>query len=261
VENLKLERPLVFFDLETTGIDPRSDKIVEISVLRVNPDGGRDSRTRRINPGRPIPPEATAIHGISDDDVRNEPSFRQIARGLLDFLADADLAGFNVSRFDLPLLEREFRSCGLDLVASKRRVIDAMTIFHRKERRDLTAAVSFYLGRSHDGAHAAEADVSATIEVLDAQLARYPDLPRSVEELESWTRGGRLPGVDSSGKFVWREGEAVFAFGKHQGKPLRAVAEEDSGYLEWIVKSDFPDDARELVAEALRGRYPREEGR
>jgi DNA polymerase-3 subunit epsilon len=261
VQNLKLERPLVVFDLETTGVDPNTDRIVEISVLRVAPDGTRESRTRRINPGRPIPAGATAVHGIRDQDVRDEPSFRQIARGLLDFMADADLAGFNISRFDLPLLDREFRNCGLDLQVSKRRVVDAMTIYHRKERRDLSAAVSFYLGRSHEGAHAAEADVIATIEVLDAQLAMYPDLPRTVDELDSWGRDGRPPAVDGAGKFVWRDGEAVFDFGKHQGRTLRAVAEEDAGYLAWILKSDFPDDARELVAEALRGIYPRADER
>lgn len=253
---LTLDRPLVFFDLETTGIDPATDRIVEISALRVDPDGSRESRTRRINPERPIPAGATAIHGIRDEDVRDEPTFRQIARGLLEFLGQADLAGFNVLRFDLPLLDREFRDCGLDLGLAGRRVIDAMTIFHRMERRDLSAAVIFYLGRSHEGAHAAEADVAATAEVLEAQLERYPDLPRAVDELDAWTRGGRASGVDRSGKFVWKDGEAVLAFGKHQGKMLRRVAREDPGYLEWVASSDFPDDAKLVAREALEGRFP-----
>ena len=253
---LSLDRPLIFFDLETTGIDPATDRIVEISALRVAPDGTRESRTRRINPERPIPPGATAIHGIRDEDVRDEPTFRQIARGLLEFLADADLAGFNVLRFDLPLLDREFRDCGLDLGVARRRVVDAMTIFHRMERRDLGAAVSFYLGRSHEGAHAAEADVAATAEVLEAQLERYPDLPRAVEELDAWMRGGRTDGVDRSGKFVWKSGEVVLAFGKHQGKKLHRVAREDPGYLEWVSRSDFPEDAKRVASEALAGRFP-----
>ena len=253
---LKLDRPLIIFDLETTGTDPATDRIVEISALRVSPDGGRESRTRRINPERPIPAGATAVHGIRDEDVRDEPTFRQIARGLLEFLGDADLAGFNVLRFDLPLLDREFRDCGLDLGVAARRVVDAMTIYHRMERRDLSAAVSFYLGRSHDGAHTAEADVTATAEVLEAQLERYPDLPHGVEELDAWMRGGRADGVDRSGKFVWKDGEAVLAFGKHQGKTLRQVAQENPGYLEWVAKSDFPPDAKQVAVEALAGRFP-----
>jgi DNA polymerase-3 subunit epsilon len=260
VNVLKLDRPLVFFDLETTGTDPGSDRIVEISVLRLAPDGGREGRTRRINPERPIPPEATAIHGIGDEDVRDEPTFRQIARGLLDFLAGADLAGFNVLRFDLPLLDREFRECGLELDLAARRIVDALAIFHRKERRDLEAAVSFYLGRSHDGAHSAEADVQATAEVLEAQLERYPDLPRDVEALDGWIRGGAAAGPDRSGKFVWKEDEAVLAFGKHRGKTLRHVAEEDPGYLEWVSRSDFPPDSRQVAAEALAGRFPKRGG-
>ena len=175
---------------------------------------------------------------------------------MLDFLRDADLAGFNVTRFDVPLLDREFRDCGLDLELAGRRVIDALTIFHRMERRDLGAAVKLYLGREHEGAHAAEADVTATAEVLDAQLARYADLPRDVVALDRWMRPGGEDAVDRSGKFQWKEGEVVFAFGKHQGRSLRQVAAENSGYLEWIVKSDFPDDAKRLVGEALQGRFP-----
>jgi DNA polymerase-3 subunit epsilon len=256
LKNLRLNRPLVFFDLETTGTDPSTDKIVELSALRIAPDGGREKRSRRVNPERPIPPGATEVHGIRDEDVKNEPAFRQIARSFLDWLEDADLAGFNVCRFDLILLDRELRECGLDLRAGERRVIDAMTIFHRKERRDLTAAVRFYLGRDHEDAHSADADVAATVEVLDEQLERYEDLPRSVEELAELTRS-RPGAVDQSGKFVWKAGEAVFSFGKHQGRTLREVAAEAPGYLQWILKSDFPPDAKILVKRALEGEVPR----
>jgi len=256
VSKLTLERPLVIFDLETTGTDPASDRIVEISALRLNPDGTRETRTRRLNPGRPIPPGATAVHGIRDEDVRDEPSFRQIARGLAEFLEEADLAGFNVARFDAPLLDREFRDCGLELGLAGRRMIDVMTIFHRKEPRDLSAAVRFYLGREHGGAHAAEDDVIATADVLEAQLERYEDLPAGVDELDAWCRSRRPGAVDDSGKFVWMNGEAAFGFGKHQGKTLRQVAAEDTGYLEWVARSDFPPDAKRLVADALKGRFP-----
>jgi DNA polymerase-3 subunit epsilon len=252
VEQLQLERPLILFDLETTGTDPSRDKVVEIAVLRLEPDGGRLVRTRRINPERPIPAEATAVHGIRDEDVRDEPPFRRIARGLLELLEGADLAGFNVRRFDVPLLDREFRECGLDLELAGRRIVDAMTIYHRKERRDLSAAVRFYLGREHEGAHGAEADLTATADVLDAQLERYPDLPRSVEELDAWTRPTR-DAVDGQGKFVRRHDEIVFAFGKHRGRSLQEVAREAPDYLEWVVGSDFPEDAKEIVRRVLKG--------
>lgn len=247
---LRLERSLVLLDLETTGTDPARDRIVEIALLRIEPDGQRIARTRRIHPERPIPPEATAIHGIRDDDVRDEPPFRRIARSLQDFLKGADLGGFNVRRFDVPLLDREFRDCGLDLELERRRIVDVMTIFHRKEPRDLSAAVRFYLGREHAGAHAAEADLDATHAVLEAQLDRYPDLPRTVEELEAWSRP-RPDAIDEGGKFLRRGEETVFGFGKHRGRSLGEVAREAPAYLEWIVASDFPEDAKRLVRRAL----------
>jgi DNA polymerase-3 subunit epsilon len=257
MKNLRLTRPLAVFDLETTGTDPSWDRIVEISVMRVDPDGSREGRTRRVNPGRPIPPEATAIHGIHDEDVRDEPEFRRIAKGLLDFLGESDLAGFNILRFDVPLLDREFRDCGLDLGLNRRRLIDAMTIFHRMEPRHLSAAVAFYLGREHLGAHGAEADVAAALEVLDAQLGKYGDLPRSVKELDGWCRPPAQAGAaDPSGKFIFRNGEVVLAFGKHQGRALRDVAREHPDYLEWILRQDFPPDARRIVEGALKGEFP-----
>ncbi len=252
MKNLRLSRPLVFLDLETTGSDPAADRIVEIAGVRVEPDGARQERTRRVNPGRPIPPEATAVHGIRDEDVRHEPSFRQIARGFLAWLGDADLAGFNLRRFDLPLLEREIGEAGLDLRLAERRVVDVMVIYHLKERRDLSAAVRFYLGREHAAAHAAGGDAAATMEVLDAQLARYSDLPRTVDGLDALGPPRGAP-VDRGGKFVRAAAGVVFAFGKHQGRPLVQVAAEAPGYLQWILEADFPDDAKDLVRRALAG--------
>jgi DNA polymerase-3 subunit epsilon len=254
LSQLRLIRPLVFFDLETTGTDPQLDKIVEIAALRLEPGGGRDTRRRRVNPERPIPPGATAVHGITDADVRDEPPFRRIARGLLDWIGEADLAGFNVRRFDLIVLERELRDCGLDLALGRRRVVDAMTIFHRMERRDLAAAVRFYCGHEHSGAHSAQADVEAAAEVLEAQLARYPELPRTVEALDAWTRPDAEG--DRAAKFVWRPEGAVFCFGKHQGRTLREVATQAPDYLQWILASDFPSDAKDLVRLALAGEFP-----
>jgi len=253
VAALQLTRPMVCFDLETTGIDPATDRIVEISILRVEPDGTRQVRTRRINPGRPIPAGATAVHGIRDEDVADAPSFRQIARGLVELLDGADLTGFNVARFDIPMLDREFRDSGLDLGLDKRRVVDAMMIFHRMEPRDLSAATRFYLGREHSGAHEAEADVAASFEILEAQLERYVDLPASVDELDAWLR--RIPdnAADKSGKFVNEDGRVVFNFGKHKGKALADIASSAPDYLQWILGSDFPDDAKRFVREALDG--------
>jgi DNA polymerase III subunit epsilon len=255
VRLLSLDRPLVLFDLETTGIDPATDRIVEIACLRLEVDGQRQERTRRINPERPIPPGATAIHGIGDADVRDAPTFRQVAVSLAELLAGADLGGFNVLRFDLPLLSREFRDCGLDPGLETRRVVDAMAIYHRKERRDLAAAARFYLGREHAAAHAAEADLAVTLDVLEAQLERYPDLPRTVGGLSEWIGPG-ADRVDSSGKFVRREGLVVFAFGRHQGKPLAEIAQRFPDYLQWILGQDFPPDACELVRRALSGEPP-----
>ena len=260
MDTLSTDRPIVFFDLETTGTDPATDRIVEISALRIDPGGDRATRTRRLNPERPIPPEATAVHGIRDEDVREEPTFRKVARGFLEFLGESDLAGFNVLRFDVPLLDRELRDCGLDLGLSRRRVVDAMTIFHRKERRDLSAAVRLYLGREHEGAHGAEADVLAVADVLEAQLARYEDLPRSVEDLAAWCDSAPPGAVDRSGKFVWKDGRAVFAFGKFQGRALEEVAKDRPDYLEWVARSDFPADAQDLARKALRGEFPSPSG-
>ena len=250
---LQLTRPIVCFDLETTGIDPASDRIVEISILRVEPDGTRLARTRRINPGRPIPSEATAVHGIRDEDVADAPSFGQIAKGLLELLDGADLAGFNVSRFDIPLLDREFRDCELDLGLDRRHVVDAMTIFHRMEPRDLSAATHFYLNREHTGAHEAEADVAASFEILKAQLARYAELPNTVDALDAWLRRVPENAADQSGKFVHEDGRVVFNFGKHKGKPLAEVATSAPDYLQWILGTDFPDDAKQFVRDALDG--------
>jgi DNA polymerase-3 subunit epsilon len=253
VASLQLTRSIVCFDLETTGVDPATDRIVEISVLRVEPDGTRTVRTRRVNPARPIPAGATAVHGIRDEDVAEEPEFRQIARGLLELIGDADLAGFNVARFDIPLLDREFRDCGLDLGLARRHVVDAMTIFHRMEPRDLAAATRFYLDRELADAHSAEADVAASFAVLEAQLERYAELPRGVAELDTWLR--RVPdnAADRSGKFVRENDRVVFNFGKHKGKPLAGIAAEAPDYLKWILGTDFPDDAKQLVRDALDG--------
>jgi DNA polymerase-3 subunit epsilon len=255
MKNLPLERPLAFLDLETTGTRPESDRIVEISVVVLRPGGGEERLTRRVNPGVPIPAAATAVHGITDADVAAEPPFARIAAQVARLLQGADLAGFNVINYDLPLLEAEFARAGATFDREGRRLLDAQRIFHRREPRTLAAAVKFYTGRDHEGAHGAEADVLATVEVLDAQLERYPDLPRDVEGLARACRPDDW--VDSQGKVRWAGEAAVLSVGKHGGRTLRDVARDDPSYLEWLAeRSDFPADVRAIAREALAGRFP-----
>jgi DNA polymerase-3 subunit epsilon len=251
VSRLKLDRPIVFFDLETTGVDPKTDRIVEVSILRVEADGNRDSKTRRVNPERPIPAGASAVHGIFDADVADAPTFRQIAKGLAEMLEGADLSGFNVARFDIPLLDREFRACDIDMGVAERRVVDVMSIFHRMERRDLSAATRFYLNKEHVGAHSAEADVEVTLDILEAQLERYEELPTEVGELDAWIRQLPANAADSGGKFVREGDQLLFNFGKNKGKSVRDIAASSRGYLEWILGTDFPEDAKQIVRDAL----------
>jgi DNA polymerase-3 subunit epsilon len=256
--SLELERALVVFDLETTGVDPSSDRIVEISACRLDPDGSRGWLDHRVNPGMPIPPEATAIHGISDHDVAAAPRFEDLADDIEAFFEGADLGGFNVARFDLPVLDAEFRRVGRDADLTARRVVDVMTIFHRKERRDLGAAVRLYLGREHDGAHAARADVEATVGILEAQVRRYADLPGTVEELDAWCKAPPPGALDHGRRLVWSAGEAVVNFGPHRGRTLREVAADADarGFLRWILGKDFDADVKRIVADALDGKFP-----
>jgi DNA polymerase-3 subunit epsilon len=251
-KNLRLERSLAIIDLETTGVDPARDRIVEISVLKILPDGRRKQLTLRLNPGIPIPAEATAVHGIADADVEGEPGFAAIAAKVLDFIAECDFGGFNLKRFDLRVLNEEFKRAGHVFSLEGRAIVDAMEIFHAMEPRNLAAAVRFYCKREHEGSHAAGADVLATADVLDAMLARYEELPRTVAGLHE--QFADASAVDSGGRFK-RVGEEVrFAFGKHRGVTLDAVARADPAYLQWMLAQDFLDDAKAIVREALSAR-------
>ena len=200
---LQLTKPLAFIDLESTGINPFSDRIVEICVLLMHPDGKQVEKTRRINPEMPIPSSSTEIHGITDQDVANEPTFKQLASGFLKFLADADLAGFNIHRFDLPLLKEEFKRAGFKLETSSRKIIDVMRIYHKKEPRDLAAACNFYLGKPFEDHHQAAADVKITAEIFAAQLEQYTDLPQTIEGLAEFSDIRDNNWIDAEGKFRW----------------------------------------------------------
>ena len=262
---LVLVRPLVFLDIETTGLDPRHDRIVEISLMKVFPPGEDGTspepvvRTLRVNPGAPIPPGATAIHGITDDDVAGEPPFETVARGLLDLIDDCDFAGFGVRRFDLPLLVAEFRRAGLVFEIAQRSVIDGKDIFHHKEPRTLSAAYAVYCQGELHAAHSAEADMIASRDVIVAQLERYADLPCDVAGLAKIGAPQADPdAIDGEGRFKWIAGEACLNFGKNRGRSLRELSshEDGRGMLGWILRADFSQEVKSIARAALDGRYP-----
>jgi DNA polymerase-3 subunit epsilon len=245
---LHLTTPIVFFDLETTGINIARDRIVEISLLKVHVNGKEEQRTTRVNPGIPIPAQATAIHGITDDDVRDCLPFKSIARELSRFIEGCDLGGYNSNRFDIPLLAEEFLRAGLDFDARKRRFVDVQTIFHKMEQRTLSAAYRFYCGKQLDNAHAAAADTVATYEVLKAQLDRYENLENDIAFLGKFSTQNEL--VDFAGFVIYNETrEEVFNFGKHKGQPVARVFKEDPGYFSWILNGEFPLYTKKILTE------------
>jgi DNA polymerase-3 subunit epsilon len=253
---LKLTRPLIFFDLESTGTDPQTDRIVELAAVKLWPDGQRNEKCRRFYPTIHIPEAATAIHGITDDDVRDEPTFERVARGdkgIAAFFADCDLAGYNVLRYDIPLLMAEFARAEASFDLSGVAVLDAYLIFREQEPRDLSGAVRFYCAREHEGAHGAGADMQASMDVLEAQLERYPDLADTPGALDC-----RDPdSVDLQGKMRWVEGEVTLNFGKkHRGKTLRQVMLEDPSYLQWMLDKGVAPDAATILRAAMAGEFP-----
>ncbi|MBR7106805.1 MAG: 3'-5' exonuclease [Lentisphaeria bacterium] len=256
LEQLKLDRPLAVFDIESTGVVPQRDRIVEIAVLKITPDGESRNTVRRLNPQIPIPPSATAIHGISDADVADCPVFADIADKLLAYLDGCDLAGYNIQGFDIPLLECEFKRVGLDLRTSERRVIDVYNLFCKLYPRTLTAAYKFFCGKDLEGAHGAAADTAATWEVLLGQLARHPELPRESAALAQFSDNSDPDALDRNRRFKWNGDDVVVNFGKYSGRTLKDIAENEPGFLRWIIKSDFPDDVKEIASDALMGKFP-----
>ena len=244
---LNLNNPLVFFDLETTGINITRDRIVEISVLKVHPNGKEETKTRRINPEMPIPPQSTAIHGITDEDVKDCPTFKQVAKSFADLLEGCDMAGFNSSRFDVPMLTEEFLRAGVDFDTSKKKFVDVQIIFHRKEQRTLEAAYKFYCNKNLENAHSAEADVIATYEVLKSQLDKYDDLENDInflsKEYSSFNNN-----VDLAGRIIINDkGVEVFNFGKHRGKSVADVLKNEPSYYTWMMDGDFPLNTKQSL--------------
>ena len=235
---LNLKNPLVFFDLETTGTNIVSDRIVEISYLKVSPNGEEESKTRLINPEMPIPPQATAIHGITDENVKDSPTFKMIAKSLVAQIEGCDLAGYNSNRFDIPLLAEEFLRAGVDIDLMRRKFVDVQTIFHKREPRNLSAAYKFYCDKDLENAHTAEADTKATYEVLQAQLERYPDLKNDIAFLSEYSSFGNF--ADFACRIIYNEHrQEVVNFGKYKGRLVEDVFREDPGYYGWIMQGDF----------------------
>ncbi len=243
---LNLKNPLVFFDLETTGTNINSDRIVEICYLKVYPNGNEESKTMRINPGMPIPAEASAVHGIYDADVIDCPTFKEVARSIANDIEGCDLAGFNSNRFDIPVLAEEFLRAGVDIDLSRRKFIDVQVIFHKMEQRTLSAAYKFYCDKDLEDAHSAEGDTRATYEVLMAQLDRYPELKNDVAFLSDYSSFTK--NVDFAGRMVYNDqGVEVFNFGKYKGIPVMEVLHRDPGYYSWMLSSDFTLNTKAML--------------
>lgn len=254
---MKLSKPLVILDLETTGVWIEKDKIIEIAMIRCFPDGTRSTYVTKVNPGMPIPPEVTEVTGINDADVKDAPRFRDIAQEVFRFLDDCDLGGFNVERFDLPLLERELTECGIKFEWTKRGIYDAQKVYHLHERRDLSAAYKFYCEKDLKDAHSALADTQATLDVLVAQVQKYGNGNDSVEALKEFDYRKRTEFFDSDRKLRWWNGELYMMFGKYARKAsLQEITKTDRPYLEWILKQDFRDDVKDVIEQALEGKFP-----
>ena len=245
---LKLKRPIIFFDLETTGVDTSKDRIVEISLVKVMPDGEEIIKTRRLNPQMHIPAEATAMHGLTGEDGRDCPTFAQVAKSPEQFIHGCDFGGFNSNRFDLPMLVEEFLRVGINVDFKKRKFIDVQNIFHKMEQRTLVAAYKFYCNKDLTEAHSAEADTLATYEVLKAQLDRYPTLENDVNALAEFSARGET--VDYAGRIVYdSKGNEVFGFGKYKGRLVSEVFATDPSYYTWMMNGDFPLYTKKVITE------------
>lgn len=245
---LKLEKPIVFFDLETTGVNIGSDRIVEISILKIYPNGDKESKTWLVNPEIEIPAKVSAIHGITNERVVTEPTFKELAHTINEMISGCDLAGFNSNRFDIPLLAEELLRAGIDFNMINRKAIDVQVIFHKKEQRTLSAGYKFYCDKDLEDAHSAEADTNATYEILKAQLDQYDDLENSVDALSDFSTHTKR--ADFAGFILLDDKEQeIFSFGKYKGRTVREVLKENPGYNTWIQSADFPLYTKKIFRE------------
>lgn len=255
---LELTRPIIFFDIESTGLDPERDRIVELAAIKIHPDGTKEEKCKRFNPLVPIPQEATAVHGISDKDVKDEPPFYRVARGpngIAAFFRDCDLGGFNIVYFDIPLLKKELERADESLDLADVAVVDAMTVFKKREPRDLSAAVKYYCDKEHVHAHAALDDVQMTMEVVQGQLTKYSDMPRTPHEIDQSMR--HKDAVDRLGKLKWINDEVAVGFGMHKGRSLKYLSREEPDYIRWMIQNKVVEDAAKILRDALLGHFPR----
>ena len=246
---LQLKNPIIFLDLETTGIDTSKDRIVEICLIKIFPNGDQDTKTRRINPDMPIPIESSLIHGIKDEDVADCPKFRDVAKSLATYIEGCDFGGFNSNRFDIPLLVEEFLRAGVDIDLKKRKFIDVQNIYHKLEQRTLVAAYKFYCGKNLENAHSAEADTIATFEILEAQIDKYPEeLKNDVDFLAEYSSRGES--ADFAGRILFdKNGVEVFSFGKHKGRSVADVFRSEPSYYSWMMSGDFPKYTQKIITE------------
>ena len=249
MSKLILKRPIVFFDLETTGTDNAKDRIVELAFVKISPDGKREKYTKRINPGIPISPESTRIHGITDEDVKNSQTFKQIAHTLYEWMRGCDLGGYNSSKFDLPLLAEEFLRAGINVDFTERHMVDVQQIFFKMEARTLSAAYNFYCQKDLINAHSAEADIDATIEVLEAQLERYMEIGNEVPVLHQFTHTDEY--VDYARRIIMKDGHPVFNFGKHKGRKVEDIFTSEPQYYDWMMQADFSLHTKQKISEIL----------
>ncbi len=250
---LELIKPLAFFDVETTGTNIGSDRIIEIAIVKILPNGEKQQKRKLINPEMPIPADATAVHGITNEMVAAAPTFKQVANEIKQFLDNCDLAGYNSNRFDVPILVEEFLRVGIDFSMNQRKLVDVQKIFHLMEQRTLSAAYKFYCNKELTNAHSAEADATATFEVLEAQLEKYPQIKNDVDGIIQFTGEEKI--VDFARRFVYDKNEIVFNFGKHKGKSVKQVLKEEPQYYDWMMKGDFALHTKQKISEILNSTF------
>lgn len=247
--NLQLTKPIAFIDLETTGISITNDRIIEIAIVKIAADGTRLVKRKLINPGMPIPAGSTAVHGITDEMVKDAPSFKQVANECKQFMDHCDIGGYNSNRFDIPMLIEEFLRAGIEFSTEGRKFVDVQKIFHKMEERTLSAAYKFYCQKILEGAHSAEADAQATYEILEAQVTRYPQMGATVDSIVQFTGEDEM--VDFARRFIKENGIEIFNFGKHKGKTVEKVLREEPQYYDWMMKGDFAMNTKQKLTEIL----------